>query len=447
MSTQINLTIGDQRLLQDNKTRAAANQQALDDRTATKQLEREATQAAQTAAPERPPGAVPETNIPRRPAAQRRRRDDVIYGLASATSDIYTEFNNPFYGRYTDANDQVYSQSWSMPYFYIETYTPRVYSTRTYNYTNSFTTRTRTFKAGSYTLYGLLNYNNANQSPTSYDTEEISVNNFLTSADGWYYKYRTTLAGVIDGVGNPVLTGSPPLPPVTQFFRHSGFPVKLASVSVSGLYIYHSMYYMVTEHNFDNRPYESAAFPPTRLPRMAPQSWETQNLLTTWTSSTGPYKSLPWSNIKIYGVYRRTNIETSETDTRTDLIYNVPVPAGTIVLPTNDYTIYTGLLIDNMYTDDPRYINYKQTSDVNAAVNLNNNYTYNPNTGIRLVKRLVNSTLEIYSNKIGKNLQYNALPALPAEWWSKTDFVKIATETDEAIVADTAVVPYQYIPE
>jgi len=78
MSTQINLTIGDQRLLQDNKTRAAANQQALDDRTASKQLEQEATQAAQTAAPERLPGAVPETNIPRRPAAQRRPADKEV---------------------------------------------------------------------------------------------------------------------------------------------------------------------------------------------------------------------------------------------------------------------------------------------------------------------------------------------------------------------------------
>ena len=441
MSTQINLTIGDQRLLQANKTRTAANQQALDDRTATKQLEQKATEAAETAAPQEQPGAVPDTRIGRRPAAQ-RRAEGLYYGLASAVSDIYN-LENPFYGTYTDAADEVYSEVWAMPYFYIQTYTPRVYTTRTYNYTNTFTTITRTFKAGSYTLYGPQNYESFSQSPAFYDTEEISANNFATTTAGWYYKYRTTLADT----GSPRLTGNPPLPPVTQFLRHSGFPVKLASVSVSGQYIYHSMYYMVTEYNFNNRPYESSPSPPIRLAGMAPQYWEQQNLFTTWSSSTGPYKSLPWGNIKIYGIYRRTDIATNEADTRTEIIYDVPVPAGTTGQPSNDYTIYTGLLLDRMYTDDPRYIAYKQSGDVNTAVNLNSNYTYNPTTGIRLIKRLLGTTLEIYSNNVGKGLPYNEIPVLPDEWWTNSTFVKIASETDETIVADTAVVPYQYIPQ
>ena len=53
MTTQINLTIGDQRLLEQLKTRSAANQQALDDRNTAKQTVTEVANQAATAAEER----------------------------------------------------------------------------------------------------------------------------------------------------------------------------------------------------------------------------------------------------------------------------------------------------------------------------------------------------------------------------------------------------------
>lgn len=446
MSTQINVTVGDQRLLQANKARTAANQQNLDDRLLAKQTEEKAAPLveAQRAA-EETPGSIPVRRIPRRPAAQ--RKTDLYYGLASATSDNYNF--NLFSGRYEDTNDTTYTETWIMPYFYIveDSVFPnqRIYGTRTYNYTQSLTTRKRTFKAGFYTLYGLRNYQETTP-PLIFSTEDVSTNYFFTST-GWYYKYRTTLNGSIAGVGNPTLTGTPPLPPLEQFLRHSGYPVKLASVSVSGTYIYHSMYYMVTEFNFLNRSYEAIDIAPTILARMAPQTFDTQNLVSTWSSSTGPYRSLPYGNIKVYGIYRRTNIETGDVDTRTQILRDYPVPAGTTgPEPPNDYTLNTAYLINQMYADDPRYIAYQQTQNVNTAVELSSNYTYNPTTGVRLVKRKVGTSLEIYSNQLNKGLQYNQLPALPDNWWSSSAFVKIGTETDETIVNDDAVVPYQYIP-
>jgi len=446
MSTQINVTVGDQRLLQTNKTRAAANQQNLDDRLTENKtaaaLEPELKKKRQE---EEQPGAIPVRRIPRRPAAQ--RKTDLYYGLASATSDNYSF--NLFSGRYEDTNDTTYSETWTMPYFYIVQNSPfpnqRIYGTRTYNYTQSLTTRKRTFKAGFYSLYGVRNYQQQTP-PLNFSTENISENNFFSSSR-WHYKYKTTLNGTMAGVANPTLTATPPLPPLEQFLRHSGYPVKLASVSVTGTYIYHSMYYMVTEFNFVNRPFENINVAPIVLAGMAPQTFNTQDLVSTWSSSTGPYRSLPWGNIKVYGVYRRTNIETGDVDTRTEILRDYPVPAGTTgPEPSNDYTLNTGYLLNRMYADDPRYIAYQQTQDVTTAVELQSSYTYNPTTGVRLVKRKVGTSLEIYSNQLGRGLQYNEIPALPDSWWTTPAFVKLATETDETIVNDNAVVPYQYVP-
>lgn len=79
MSTQINVTVGDQRLLQTNKTRAAANQQNLDDRLTENKtaaaLEPELKKKRQE---EEQPGAIPVRRIPRRPAAQRRAQETAL---------------------------------------------------------------------------------------------------------------------------------------------------------------------------------------------------------------------------------------------------------------------------------------------------------------------------------------------------------------------------------
>jgi hypothetical protein len=97
MSIQINVNISDERLLQDSKRRAAANQQALDDRTQTAKNQQAAEQAAQQATPEERPSAVPDLRLERRPSAQRKRDqlqlDPIILRSAlgpGSTSDFRT---------------------------------------------------------------------------------------------------------------------------------------------------------------------------------------------------------------------------------------------------------------------------------------------------------------------------------------------------------------------
>lgn len=74
MATKINITIGDQRLLQNVKTRAAANQKALDDRQQTKKTADTATEAVESTKEDR--NGVPEPKVVRYPAANRRKKEE-----------------------------------------------------------------------------------------------------------------------------------------------------------------------------------------------------------------------------------------------------------------------------------------------------------------------------------------------------------------------------------
>ena len=114
MSTQINVTIGDQRLLQDNKTRAAANQQALDDRKANKQLEQKATKAAKAANPQETPGALPNTKTDRSPTAN-RPKNKYEAGLLLLDTASLISFYGSFYNTiFLETGNLVYYQSASL---------------------------------------------------------------------------------------------------------------------------------------------------------------------------------------------------------------------------------------------------------------------------------------------------------------------------------------------
>jgi len=82
MSTEINITIGDRRLLQESKTRAAANQQSLDSRLEEQQLTEQLTEAVDEATPEDPRSDAFSLQLDRRPAAQRRRKEDDKFQIA-----------------------------------------------------------------------------------------------------------------------------------------------------------------------------------------------------------------------------------------------------------------------------------------------------------------------------------------------------------------------------
>jgi hypothetical protein len=82
MSTEINITIGDQRLLQESKTRAAANQQSLDSRLEEQRLAEQLTEAVDETTPEDPRSDAFSLQLDRRPAAQRRRKEDDKFEIA-----------------------------------------------------------------------------------------------------------------------------------------------------------------------------------------------------------------------------------------------------------------------------------------------------------------------------------------------------------------------------
>jgi hypothetical protein len=76
MSTQINVTVGDARLLQAAKTRAIANQQSLVSRQEDITLENAANEAAQEATLPEFPSASIASDLPKIPAAQRRSTEE-----------------------------------------------------------------------------------------------------------------------------------------------------------------------------------------------------------------------------------------------------------------------------------------------------------------------------------------------------------------------------------
>jgi hypothetical protein len=94
MSTRIDLSFTDERLLRDSKRRTAANQQALDDRTQTAKDQQAAEQAAEQATPEERPSGVPDIRLERRPSAQRRRQqlqlDPILIRSDTPSKRTYT---------------------------------------------------------------------------------------------------------------------------------------------------------------------------------------------------------------------------------------------------------------------------------------------------------------------------------------------------------------------
>lgn len=137
MATQINITIGDQRLLQNVKTRAAANQQALDDRQQKAKTEDTATKAVEREEEDR--NGVPEPKVVRRPAANRRKKEEFGFvgidlsdfrttGAPLTRTAVWTRYNltqtNPItIGEFTETNSYDIRTKTLDPFFVKSTQT------------------------------------------------------------------------------------------------------------------------------------------------------------------------------------------------------------------------------------------------------------------------------------------------------------------------------------
>jgi len=105
MSSKINITIGDQRLLQEAKTRGAANQQALDSRQQNAKTAADAAAAAEPEQPQRRNG-VPEPKVDRRPAAQTKKKKEVVIFAGAQDLDFYIPLDS----------EQGAATVWNAPY-------------------------------------------------------------------------------------------------------------------------------------------------------------------------------------------------------------------------------------------------------------------------------------------------------------------------------------------
>ena len=142
MATKINLTIGDQRLLQEVKTRAAANQQALDSRQENANTEAEAAFALEQTVERR--NAVPQIGVKRLPAAQSQKKKKQTTGFTGLI------FPSP---RAITGTNVSSSQSWQQSYvaagawstrtqfnsYSLSTFTVQPYFEKNIKTNNSFT--------------------------------------------------------------------------------------------------------------------------------------------------------------------------------------------------------------------------------------------------------------------------------------------------------------------
>jgi hypothetical protein len=137
MSTRIDLSFTDERLLRDSKRRTAANQQALDDRTQTAKEQQAAEQAAEQATPEERLSGVPDLRLERRPSAQRRKKGFELFavdyvpeleppdglvspGTRETDSINWTAYTTTLQPKQWNSNYDISSLFWT-PFFYSDT--------------------------------------------------------------------------------------------------------------------------------------------------------------------------------------------------------------------------------------------------------------------------------------------------------------------------------------
>jgi len=372
MSTQINLTIGDQRLLQANKTRTAANQQALDDRTASKQLEQKATEAAEAAAPEQRPGALPDTRTGRRPTAQRfgQKTGLLLFDniKPKIVEDSSVNINN------TNLQVSVQDTRFVSGNF--------VYSRAFVSTTNWLYYRTLNTSPIIYTFDSPQNMPTGIPTPqylTSSDFNVYSVY-YSTTSSSWRTKRQAVLR---------IGTGSAAAP---QTFTDSlgAFPISTIASALELKTVVHSstidntyVSYVIRYFGYNIGEYSGPAVANLSKPGRG-----------SAISLTDTYIQASSATLNTLGIYFKTDHQTGITTYRTETLDTTVYPLSTttinVFLPPGG--VQPGLypftsqqqqnFVANMSVDDPRKIMYQQTNRLDYALDTAiNGCMYNPDTG------------------------------------------------------------------
>jgi hypothetical protein len=407
MSTQINVTISDQHLLQDSKRRAAANQQALDSRTQQQQLEQQAANAIEEASPEERPSDVPSPLLARRPAAQRRKGDK--YNLAILGNlrpsvvinslEVFNPGSWPYtYQRfYVGAPERISCPAEAPP-------SPNDFP---YTLTNEVQERAIASTAGitdnyhtdfTFHFSPTLVYLTVVQALPPYiqtqTTEQLSrwllsIRNFITeftTVCGSPFR-ATTFSGFVDSAG-------------FTFPRqnvYSRFRVDLQRVTTTPDYVYFSALLRTQRYDLAEQvggSYSTIGFNASN---------ETRTVTTRNFTSVA------------YGYYVRFNTRTGIAEPRltpleTSFLTSLPSPS--VRQPTDFIpAALQNLYVSNFYADDPRRILYQNATNLIAALDPDvSNFGYNPKNGaVYFYGTTVpgsSTDIFIYSGKVTTNKPY-----------------------------------------
>jgi len=387
MSTQINVTVGDQRLLQTNKTRAAANQQNLDDRLTANQttaaLEPELEKKRQE---EEQPGAIPVRRIPRRPAAQRRIQETALLFYDSLRPQPVP-------------NSEVTVSRTTTFTVGIATWTPSVqnfvYSTVNYtaNLINSPPLKYRSLHSQPVvSTYGILLENldpnqvlglQSSETLTPYTTYYDITN----SGFAWPTSYTTVQQIGIGGKGRQTFVNT-----FTDFFSsYYTSTLHFDTAVQSSTLDYTFVSYAIQYKRLQVYKYVSPVFKGSGL------GWLGKGIVP---NSVPPVSfqstSIALESITTYkvGVYLKTDHKTKTTTYRTVILkedtVQIPIYEGVFIFQPPIITeIFTPLteqeqkdFIANMDFADPRRAIYAETSRLDYALDtVINGCMYNPKTG------------------------------------------------------------------
>jgi hypothetical protein len=428
MSTKINVIVGDQRLLQDNKTRASANQQALDSRTQQQQLEQQANNAVEEASPEEPASDVPSLLQERRPAAQRRKTGVLptytrfsitnltpveVPGTRQSFSTTW-QYASPIPGAtFTENCDNPILGQFTASYVQIET---QQLSTRLQD--NIYADTTTRFQPA-------LNFN-APYTLGSFD-QATTIFRPLFSSYTWLtvlyisyvqtvYTCQTVLDGQAAGTGIskafsvPLVSFNPTSFPRSVVYSEMTVLTPVLTSNADAVFI--SCFIKQKLHEFNgfrgDYPFGYPAIPGVFV----------DNKSADWVGVN------PASDT-VYGYYSRYDRKTKTIATKTVLLRQGQVtPFMTIrninidkAITPPDFFLFDStrqLFITNMYQDDPRKSVYNTTSSLNTALDVSRNrIAYDNTTGFAYFfttnKNTGSTTNYLYRGRFTPNSDYNAV--------------------------------------
>jgi hypothetical protein len=430
MSTKINVIVGDQRLLQNNKTRAAANQQALDSRTQQRQLEQQASNAIEEASPSELRSDSPSFLFERRPAAQRRKTgvlptytrfsvSDLVPVKVAGTNRFFSttwQYTSPVAGAtISETCDNPILGVFTASYVQVET--QRLPTRLENNVYADVTTRfqpTLNFN----TPYTLGSFNQA----ITLDQPLSSFSSYAWLA-ALYINYRqdlytcqTVLDGQAAGTGISKAFDIP-----LASFNPSPFPraAVYASMRVFPPVVTSNANAVFVSCFIKQKLYQPAVFRdsfPSGYPG-APKVFI--------TGANADWTGFRQASDTVYGYYSRYDRRTKTVQTKTVLLQDGQVTTQeiirnrnitTAVRPADSFLLDSArqLFITNMYQDDPRKNVYNTTLSLNTALDVNRNrlaydnttgfayfFTRNRNTGF--------NTNYLYRGRFTLNADYNAV--------------------------------------